>query len=483
MANVLLLTWGTGGDIRPMARIGSGLKARGHEVTLITSDAYADVARQAGLQFAGLESAEETRAFLQEVNRLESPIEFARHYRQRLLPRMPLEYAVIEQHYRPGDTILVSHIVKSATGHLSAEKLKIPFVLFYGAPINIELRFGRFAVTKSFIERNDSFSAEIRAALDLPYPWGGGPVCRLGHWPAWFAPLGPEVPFAVTPIGFIFDHSNDPLPPAVQTFLAAGPPPILITHGTSLPKDPAFFSASAAACQRLGERGLLVTSRAELVPDPLPEGVAHFPYVPYGSLLPYLRAMIHHGGLGTVGAAMEAGIPQLLLPAGYDRRDNASNVKRLGVGDFVRPHQWRPEIIAQALAPLLSSPDVQLACRQLAAAMREGDPVATACDWIESVLARRSTAALRAVSAGRRQAAEAVILESRLEAPLRQQFGRLSPEKRALLAARLRRQARARSTAAGTNGERGRAAALRQQLRQLSPEKQALLAARLRRQT
>jgi hypothetical protein len=33
------------------------------------------------------------------------------------------------------------------------------------------------------------------------------------------------------------------------------------------------------------------------------------------------------------------------------------------------------------------------------------------------------------------------------------------------------------------NGERGRAAALRQQLRQLSPEKQALLAARLRRQT
>ena len=307
-------------------------------------------------------------------------------------------------------------------------------------------------------------------------------MCRLGHWPAWFAPLGPEVPFAVTPIGFIFDRSDEPLPAEVEAFLAAGPPPILISHGTSLPKHPSFFSASAAACQRLGERGLLVTSRAEFVPDSLPEGVAHFPYVPYGSLLPRVRALVHHGGIGTCGAAMEAGIPQLLLPAGYDRRDNAFNVKRLGVGDFVRPHHWRPEIIAQALAPLLSSPDVQLACRQLAALMRDSDPVATACDWIESVLAHGPAGALRAAPAGRRQASETVILENRLEAPLRQQLGRLSPEKRALLAARLRRQARARATA-GTHGARGRAAALRQHLRQLSPEKQALLAARLRRQT
>src|SRR4029079_11938829 len=97
MANVLLLTWGTGGDVVPMVRIGQGLKARGHEVTLITSYSHEARARQAGLRFAGLNSAEENERFLQDVNRLARPIEFIRHFRQRLVPRIPHEYAVIRQ--------------------------------------------------------------------------------------------------------------------------------------------------------------------------------------------------------------------------------------------------------------------------------------------------------------------------------------------------------------------------------------------------
>jgi rhamnosyltransferase subunit B len=445
MANVLLLTWGSGGDVVPMVRIGQGLRARGHEVTLISSYSYEGLAQSAGLRFAGLESAEETERFLQDVDQLARPIEFIRHFRQHLLPRIPREFAIIQQHCRPGDTILVCLDITRSTGQLSAEKLNIPFVLFYSNPKHVEFRFGRFATTQSSIDRSDSFGAEIRAALDLPPvadrdAWERGPACRLGQWATWFASLGPEVPFAVTPIGFIFDHAPEALPAAVEAFLAAGPPPILVTHGTSSPKDVAFFHASAAACQRLGERGLLVTSHAEFVPDPLPQGIACFPYVPYGSLLPRVRALVHHGGIGTCGAAMEAGIPQLLLPSGYDRRDNALNVRRLGVGDFVLPTQYQAETVAAALAQLVASPAVQARCQEVAGWMRASDPVAAACDGIEGVLAGRH-AEHSPAAAQSRPAPEPILLENNLDAALRQHLGDLSPEKRALLAARLKKRA------------------------------------------
>jgi hypothetical protein len=71
--------------------------------------------------------------------------------------------------------------------------------------------------------------------------------------------------------------------------------------------------------------------------------------------------------------------------------------------------------------------------------MREMDPVATACELIEGVLADRN--AVGSVAAAQVQpASEVVILENTLDAALRQDLGQLSPEKRALLAARLRRQ-------------------------------------------
>jgi rhamnosyltransferase subunit B len=443
MANVLLLTWGTGGDVMPMIEIGRGLRARGHEATLITHGVYEERARRAGLRFAGLDSTEETERFLQDMDQLARPIEFTRYFKQRLLPRIPLEYAVIEQHYRPGDTIMVCLDTARTIGQMSAEKLGIPFVLLYIAPKSVEMRFGRFAVTKSSLDRGDSFGAQIRAALGLPpiddaEAWDRRPVCRLGHWPAWFAPLGPEVPFAVTPIGFIFDHAPEPLPAEVEAFLAAGPPPILISHGTSLPKHPSFFSASAAACQRLGERGLLVSSHAEMVPEALPAGVAHFPYVPYGSLLPRVRALVHHGGIGTCGAAIQAALPQLILPLGHDRPSNAISVQGLGIGDSLAPQQWQPELIAEALERLLTSPDIHARCQEVATWAQAADPVAMACDLIEDVLAGGH--ALDG-AAHTNPPSEVVILENNLDPQLRQHLGHLSPEKRALLAARLKRRA------------------------------------------
>jgi rhamnosyltransferase subunit B len=395
MANVLLLTWDSGGDVVPMMRIGGGLKARGHTVTLVANSVYQGHARQADLNFAALDSLEEAEQFLGDLNRLARPLDVVRYFRQRLLPRLPRYYETIRQRERPGETILVSFDMSRIVGQPIAEKLNAPFVLLYSAPKHVKYGFGRFTATQSGLDEATALLFEARSAVGLPAhddlaAWERGVASRLGHWPEWFGPPGHDLPFGVEPIGFLFDRSDHPLPNAVQAFLETGTRPVLITHGTSAPQDPRFFRASIEACRRLGLRALLVTQRAELLPQLPPERAAWFRYVPYGSLMPRVRAVIHHGGIATCGVAMRAGIPQLLLPAGLDRRDNALNLRRLGIADLLPPAQWHPETIAATLAHLVASPAIQVRCRQLASRVQAADPVASACDLIEAALVRKS---------------------------------------------------------------------------------------------
>ena len=65
----------------------------------------------------------------------------------------------------------------------------------------------------------------------------------------------------------------------------------------------------------------------------LPANVRAGGWLPMNALLPYCSAVVHHGGCGTMYAAIDAGVPQLLLPYGAsDRHVNADNVVARGIG-------------------------------------------------------------------------------------------------------------------------------------------------------
>src|ERR1043165_4185254 len=54
MGTVLLLTQGTGGDLYPFMQIGRGLRARGHQVTLITEPKFEAEVRRAGFELSSM---------------------------------------------------------------------------------------------------------------------------------------------------------------------------------------------------------------------------------------------------------------------------------------------------------------------------------------------------------------------------------------------------------------------------------------------
>ena len=74
--------------------------------------------------------------------------------------------------------------------------------------------------------------------------------------------------------------------------------------------------------------------------------------------------IVHHGGTGTVLAALEAGLPQVILPQGADQPFNADLIARSGAGRRQANDDYAPGSIAALVEPLLGD------CPERATAVR-----------------------------------------------------------------------------------------------------------------
>lgn len=432
MAKMLLMVRGSGGDLFPFLQIGKALQGRGHSVTVLTHAGYAPLVQHWGLYFTALDTFDEFEGMAGDQALLtRRPEDIVAFYRRHILPGLRAECDLIAGLSRSPDTVLVAHQTLQLSAQTSGEVLGRPPVLVFSAPsfaAGLPVLAGLFGVLSADLNA-------IRAGLGLlpVSDWGAwlrSPDGCLGLWPEWFAAPEPAWPGALSPVGFVLGRSAaGPLPEEVQTLLDGAPAPVLITHGTTAPPGPEFFAAAAGACALPDRPAVLVTRHTALVPDPLPEGVLWADYFPFAGVMSCFAAVVHHGGVGILGQALAAGVPQLVLPLGFDRPDNAARLRQLGAGDFVLPPHWQPEPVARALGALLDNASVQAHCAELARRMEApvSSPVAAACDRIEQFAAE--------IPAPDRAPAWAVAgADEPQVAPA------LSPEKRAFLAMRLNRK-------------------------------------------
>jgi rhamnosyltransferase subunit B len=385
MGTALLMTQGTGGDLYPFMQIGRGLRARGHEVTFITEPKFEAEVGRAGFEFASMlrpGHVEPTEDDF-DVNRQaqEGVI------RPRILEACMHIYNTIKERCGPGSTVLIGHYNLNIIGQMAAELLRLPYVTIFTAPYFL---MKMPVIEQVYVSEGDILN-EYRSYLGLRpvrdwHEWLKAPRWIMGLWPEWFAPNDPNWMFDITPVGFVYDPGIETggLPDQVEEFLADGQPTVLITHGTSKPYKLDFFSASAEACTTLGIKALLVTKFPELVPSGLPDSVLWCKYLPFGSAMPRMDAIIHHGGMGTTNQSLQAGVPQLVLGYGYDRPDNGMRVQNLGVGEYLPSIRWRPGRVAESLRRIMT-PEVRKRCGDLARQQEiAADPAAVACDVIES---------------------------------------------------------------------------------------------------
>ncbi len=229
----------------------------------------------------------------------------------------------------------------------------------------------------------------LRKELGLPRGanplFAHSPRLSLALFSKWLADRPPDWPPQTVVTGFPFYDRGEAAPPELDPFLAAGPPPVVFTLGSSAVRAAGnFFHESLAAAQRLGVRAVLVAgSDPQGLPPRLPENVLAIPYAPHAEVMPRGAVTVHQGGIGTTAQALRAGKPELIVPFGHDQFDNANRVKRLGAGEILTRQRYTAVNVERALRRLLTERSYAEAAARLGERVRAERGSEAAADAIE----------------------------------------------------------------------------------------------------
>ncbi|MFE4518363.1 nucleotide disphospho-sugar-binding domain-containing protein [Kitasatospora sp. NPDC056783] len=306
------------GHLFPMVPTAQALRAAGHEV-LFASGQSLDHLRSAGFPIVEIGDGRSLREIFEE--HLGGRIEYVNEGRtQEEIFDMAAE--VFAHASRPGvagllaaatdwGADLIVHDSFHAAPPLVAGRLKIPSVVH-----NFGVSAGR-----SMTERLASHVPDLYEEYGLAGP-ATTAVLNLG-------PLGGD-PDGL-PMRYIPYNGGGVVP--AEYLRRAERPRVVVTLGTVLAEVDGVRAVVrlVEAAAEADADFLLAVGDTDLSPlGTLPANVSGLPWVPLNELLSRADALIHHGGSGTMQTALQAGLPQLLLPQGADHFVNAEAITATG---------------------------------------------------------------------------------------------------------------------------------------------------------
>lgn len=392
-------TVGTRGDVAPLLAVARELRRRGFDATLLAPSAFALDAQDQGVEFVPTTDQHLDNA---------GPVVFDDFY----FPAFQRVVDYFDRVRTSKQRRVVVNIDKTATSNLLCERDGLYGVRLHLTPFKLRsfvappwpyaagaLGPDRGAYLSSTLplffqacDRHPALLSHInrrRRALGLDAASSATPeephvreqVCLF---PSWYCPPPSDWPARLKLVGFPLPAPAGSLSERVKSFLAAGEPPLVFTTGTGVYDVEAFFRHARGCCALLGRRGLFLSSHlpAALAGE---ASILQVDYLELGLVLPRSALLVHHGGIGTLARAVEAGIPQIVSPLKYDQFDNAHRVEELGLGARLEREDLNARSLAVVAARLLreSWPGRRVrACRQR---LLTEDGIADCAALLESV--------------------------------------------------------------------------------------------------
>jgi len=415
----LLITLGSHGDVHPYIGLGMELSRRGHRVVVVTNAHFASLVRAAGLEFDPLGDETFFREGIKDVDLWHPMRGWKRVFTWGLLPWVRPTYDLIERYWKDTNHDLALVASSLALGaRMAHDKLGVPYATVHLAPgifrSNIDpprlpnlpfLHLLPIFARRHVWEGGDKYVLDPLLAPSINATrkelgmdpvsgivnqWWNSPMLVIGFFPAWFASVVSDWPKQVVLTDFpMYDESDvAPLDPALDAWLEPGDKPIAFTPGSAMVHGHRFFDTAVRACTILNRRGILLTRHADQIPKDLPPSVRHVAYAPFSTLLPRCSAIVHHGGIGTTAQALKAGVPQLIMPMSHDQPDNAHRLRRLGVGDALKPSKFKPRAVAKKLHALLASPTVAQAVERVRQKFAASNGITLTCDVLEKTFSQ-----------------------------------------------------------------------------------------------
>ncbi|MEW6400979.1 MAG: glycosyltransferase [Chloroflexota bacterium] len=357
---IAILTYGSRGDVQPFVALALGLQKNGHEVKLAAPHRFADFVGSYNVPFVPLAGdPEEISKRFNDAGG--NPIRLVRGIQEYV-------YSIAVDVTRGAfaacdDADLIVHTFLFTTGaHSFARARGIPDVSIQTFPIFAPTRvyppvalsslptgwlsyLGHWLNTQVFWYGGNSGYARRRRqnpdifSVDLYWPFDENPL--RPRTPLLFAvsptvlPPAPEWANRADVVGYFFlDHPSD-FRPAVELtrFLEDGPVPICVTFGSMVHRASARIAESVLHAIRVtGQRAVVLTGWDGWKDYDSTNDVLFTNAVPHDWLLPRCKAVIHHGGAGTTGAGLHAGIPNIVVPFAGDQPFWGKRIHAIGAG-------------------------------------------------------------------------------------------------------------------------------------------------------
>ena len=384
---IVISVFGTTGDIYPLMALAAQLRQRGHAITFAALPEWRTLVERAGYTFAalGIELGKQFRAFLRnEIDGIAS----AQHHSliTLLAPRVfqELQNACM-------DADLLIGAADQPIALMVHEVLKIPYCSFLlPYPYAELLRFQRSMITEINPWRQKLGLPPLKPVCPAMPLVGASPqLMLLAMSPQLLRPL-PTWPahFHVTGTWFsteAVEHTDT----ALESFLAEGTAPVVITFGSMVHHTPRHVTAvlveavKHAACRAMIQRGW-----SELGEGCEPQPDIYFAgAVPHGWLFPRAACVVHHCGIGTMNATVLAGTPMVCVPHVFDQFDLSSFAQTFGYASGVIPYQeLEAGRLAEAIRAAIEQPSYRAAAVRHAALLRAERGVEHACDLIEQTV-------------------------------------------------------------------------------------------------
>ncbi|MFJ9705175.1 glycosyltransferase [Streptomyces sp. NPDC101234] len=346
---VLLMGFGSRGDVEPLAGLARALRELGAEALLCAppDEEYAELAARAGVPHVPFGPS--VRALVTRPN--PSPEDAFK-----LAPELVAAHFDTVAPAAEGCDVLVASGLMPAGARSVTEKLGIRYVLAcfhpFGLPSSHRPPAGRpgrpappdadlRTLWKVDAERVNALYGEAlnthRAALGLPpvdnvrdhvltgRPWlAADPV---------LAPWRDTTDLDLLQTGAWILPDERPLPADLAAFLGAGEPPVYVGFGSMAMRGaPDVARVAVEAVRAQGHRVLVGRGWADLALVDGEDDCFAIGEVNHQALFRRVAAVVHHGGAGTTTTAAVAGAPQVVVPQIVDQPHWAARVAALGIG-------------------------------------------------------------------------------------------------------------------------------------------------------
>ncbi|MEU9996469.1 glycosyltransferase [Streptomyces sp. NPDC050848] len=396
---MLLVTWGSTGDVAPYVGLGVRLRAAGHEVVVATSERHALAFRRHAMPVYVLPLArqEESALAADRFDRWQSPGRIRRRVRNAQDIAQVIARGVLDA-VGQGVDIILTHPLAHPLCAVIAEGTGLPCTGIYTAAPGMLLprlsaspalprRGYRLAETLARAAMNPLYAPALSwirhelgtrhrkaGALDdvergqrvlhgyssalLPkdFPLADGHACVGYWWPARDPGWRPDE--------------------RLVDFLASGPAPVYFGFGSVSPGNAERLSTTIQdVIGRLGVRAVVQAGWQGL--DVSADDVLTIGECPHDWLFPRMAALVHHAGPGTVGAGLKAGVPTVPVPLSLDQPFWARRMTALGLSPaFLSARRLTAPKLAHALRTTLQDKQYRDRCTKISKIIRSEDGAA-----------------------------------------------------------------------------------------------------------